>query len=50
MNRIGVSYKRQASKMPTKKVSQKIVAGGHRIDPRIERTQEALRGALMALI
>ena len=36
--------------MSKEEVSQDSITNGHKIDPRIERTREALRGALMALI
>lgn len=36
--------------MPKERVSQDSLTDNRKIDPRIERTQEALRGALMALI
>jgi AcrR family transcriptional regulator len=36
--------------MSKEKASQDGMTGSRKIDPRIERTQEALRGALMALI
>jgi AcrR family transcriptional regulator len=36
--------------MSKEEVSQASITNGHKIDPRIERTREALRSALMALI
>ena len=36
--------------MSIEEVPQDSITKGHKIDPRIERTREALRGALMALI
>jgi AcrR family transcriptional regulator len=36
--------------MSNEEVSQDSITNGHKIDPRIERTQEAFRSALMALI
>ena len=36
--------------MSKEEVSQESITNSHKIDPRIERTREALRGALMALI
>src|SRR5450432_730792 len=45
-----MSHKQQVSKMSKERVSQDSLTDSRKIDPRIERTQEALRGALMALI
>lgn len=50
MKSVDASHKQQVSKMSREKVWQERVINKQKIDPRVERTQEALRGALMALI
>ena len=45
-----MSHNRQVLKMSKENASQDNTSRKHKIDPRIERTQEALRAALMSLI